>query len=67
MLAEAERAAPRYVLVHQYRSNVAYLAGDRPGAVRALEKALAIEPDNALFRSNLARLRDASPKPKPRP
>jgi predicted AlkP superfamily phosphohydrolase/phosphomutase/Flp pilus assembly protein TadD len=67
LLAEAERAAPRYVLVHQYRSNVAYLAGDRPGAVRALEKALALEPDNALFRSNLARLRDASPKPKPRP
>ena len=65
LLSEAERAAPRYVLVHQYRSNVAYLAGDRAGAVRALEKALALEPDNALFRSNLARLRQASPKPGP--
>jgi Flp pilus assembly protein TadD len=53
------------VLVHQYRSNVAYLAGDREGAIRALERALALEPDNALFRSNLARLREASPRPRP--
>jgi predicted AlkP superfamily phosphohydrolase/phosphomutase/Flp pilus assembly protein TadD len=65
LLTEAERLAPRYVLVHQYRSNVAYLAGDREGAIRALERALALEPDNALFRSNLARLREASPRPRP--
>jgi Flp pilus assembly protein TadD len=65
LLTEAERLAPRYVLVHQYRSNVAYLAGDRAGAIRALEKALALEPDNALFRANLARLREASPHPRP--
>jgi predicted AlkP superfamily phosphohydrolase/phosphomutase/Flp pilus assembly protein TadD len=56
-LAEAERIAPRYALVHQYQSNVAYLMGDHAAAIRALEKAVAIEPDNALFRTNLARLR----------
>jgi hypothetical protein len=44
-------------MVHQYRSNVAYLAGDTRQAIAALEKALALEPDNALFRANLDRLR----------
>jgi tetratricopeptide (TPR) repeat protein len=57
LLDQAERAAPRYVMVHQYRSNVAYLAGDTRQAIAALEKALALEPDNALFRANLDRLR----------
>jgi Tfp pilus assembly protein PilF len=57
LLDEAERIAPRYVMVHQYRSNVAYLAGDARGAIAALEKALAIEPDNALFKANLERLK----------
>jgi predicted AlkP superfamily phosphohydrolase/phosphomutase/tetratricopeptide (TPR) repeat protein len=56
-LGEAGRLAPRSALVWQYRSNVAYLKGDRAGAIRALEKALELEPDNALFRSNLERLR----------
>ena len=57
-LAEAEKAAPKYALVYQYRSNVAYLMGDVPGAIKALEKGLALEPDNALFRTNLQRLKD---------
>jgi tetratricopeptide (TPR) repeat protein len=64
-LAEAEKAAPRYVLTYQYRSNVAYLMGDVPGAIRALEKALEIEPDNALFKNNLTRLREQAAKRKP--
>jgi tetratricopeptide (TPR) repeat protein len=59
-LAEAEKIAPRYALVHQYRSNVAYLMGDVPGAIRALEKGLAIEPDNALFKTNLQRLKQGT-------
>jgi tetratricopeptide (TPR) repeat protein len=57
LLAEAERIAPRYVLVYQYQSNVAYLMGDTAAAITALEKALEIEPDNALFETNLRRLR----------
>jgi tetratricopeptide (TPR) repeat protein len=57
-LTQAEKLAPRYALVHQYRSNVAYLMGDIPGAIRALEKGLALEPDNALFRTNLQRLKE---------
>jgi tetratricopeptide (TPR) repeat protein len=61
-LAEAERIAPRYALVYQYQSNVAYLMGDRTAAIRALERALVIEPDNALFRTNLARLRSRAPE-----
>ena len=56
-LADAEKLAPRLALVCQYESNVAYLAGDRPRAIRALDRCLALEPDNALFRTNLDRLR----------
>ena len=55
-LDEAARIAPRYALVYQYRSNVAYLMGDRQGAIAALRTALELEPDNALYRTNLQRL-----------
>ena len=55
-LDEAEKMAPRYALVYQYRSNVAFLMGDRERAKGALRKALEIEPDNALFKTNLQRL-----------
>jgi len=58
LLAQAERIAPRYALVYQYRSNVAYLMGDVAGAIKALERGLALEPDNALFRTNLQRLKE---------
>jgi predicted AlkP superfamily phosphohydrolase/phosphomutase len=56
LLDEASRLAPRLALVYQYRSNVAYLAGDTPAAVAALKKGLEIEPDNVLFRENLKNL-----------
>ena len=62
-LDDAERLAPRSALVHHYRANVAFLMGDRAAAIAALEQALAIEPDNALFRENLARLRASAPQP----
>jgi tetratricopeptide (TPR) repeat protein len=55
-LDEAARVAPGSARVYQYRANVAYLMGDRAAARAALEKALEIEPDNALFRANLDRL-----------
>jgi tetratricopeptide (TPR) repeat protein len=55
-LDEAQRLAPGLARVYQYRSNVAFLMNDYPGAVAALRKALEIEPDNALFRTNLERL-----------
>jgi len=64
-LDEAEKIAPRYALVYQYRSNVAYLMGDRKAAADALRKGLEIEPDNALFRENLRRIQQA-PSPAPR-
>jgi predicted AlkP superfamily phosphohydrolase/phosphomutase/Tfp pilus assembly protein PilF len=57
-LAEAERAAPRLALVHQYRANVAYLQGDEAAVLAALEKAVKLEPDNLLYRENLKRLRE---------
>jgi len=57
LLDHAETMAPEYSLVFQYRSNVAYLMGDREAAIAALERALELEPDNALFRENLKRLR----------
>jgi len=63
-LAEAERIAPDVALIYQYRSNVAYLMGDRKAAMAALERGLKLEPDNALFKENLRRLRNP---PGPRP
>ncbi len=64
LLDVAEKRAPRFTLIYQYRANVAYLMGDRTAAIAALEKALELEGDNALFRENLARLREeASGKP----
>jgi len=42
--------------VPHYRSNVAHLMGDRAGAIAALKRALELEPDNALYRTNLERL-----------
>ncbi len=56
-LDRAAGIAPRLATVYQYRSNVAYLAGDLEGAIAALEEGLALEPDNALFARNLAGLR----------
>jgi tetratricopeptide (TPR) repeat protein len=55
-LDEAQKIAPNYALVYQYRANVAFLMGDRTAAIGALKKALEIEPDNALYRTNLQRL-----------
>lgn len=57
-LDEAARLAPRYPRVHHYRSNVAFLMGDVPAAIAALERALALDPDNALYRENLRRLKE---------
>jgi len=56
LLDRAEEVAPEYVVVLQFQANVAYLMGDLDRAQRALEKALEIEPDNALFRNNLDQL-----------
>ena len=57
LLAEAETVAGDFVPIFQYRANVGYLMGDRALAITALERALALEPDNALFAENLRRLR----------
>ncbi|HVR29010.1 MAG TPA: alkaline phosphatase family protein [Thermoanaerobaculia bacterium] len=58
LLEQAESLAPDLPLVHQYRANVAYLMGDEPGAIAALERALALDPENILYRENLRRLRE---------
>lgn len=63
-LDEAEKVAPRYALVQHYRANVAFLMGDRARAIAALRKALELEPDNALFRTNLQRLEQHTTAPK---
>jgi Flp pilus assembly protein TadD len=56
-LDEASRIAPKLPLLYQYRANVAYLKGDRDGAIAALERGLKVDPGNALFAENLKRLR----------
>ncbi len=58
LLDDAERIAPKSVLIQQYRSNVAYLMGDMAAAIKALEIAIELEPDNALFKANLNRLKE---------
>ncbi len=51
---------------HQVRDHppgslsVAYLMGDLEAGIAALERALELEPDNALFRANLERLKAQS-------
>ena len=67
LLDQAEKAAPGYVLIYQYRANVAYLSGDRAGAIRALERALALDPTNVLYRTNLQRLRETQTAAKGKP
>jgi tetratricopeptide (TPR) repeat protein len=68
ILDEAEKVAPEYSLVQQYRSNVAFLMGDKQAAIAALKRALEIEPDNPLFRVNLSRLeKGGAKKPAPAP
>jgi predicted AlkP superfamily phosphohydrolase/phosphomutase/Flp pilus assembly protein TadD len=62
ILDEAVRIAPRFALLFQYRANVAYLMGDRAAAAAALRRALALEPDNALFEQNLRRLEGPPPQ-----
>jgi tetratricopeptide (TPR) repeat protein len=57
LLDDAMRIAPDYALLHQYRANIAFLKGDRASAVSALERAVALAPDNVLYRGNLERLR----------
>ncbi len=57
LLDQAQAVAPGLVVVYQYRANVAYLSGDLVAAAAALEQALALEPDNALFARNLANVR----------
>jgi tetratricopeptide (TPR) repeat protein len=64
-LDEAQRLAPNYALVYQYRANVAFLMGDTQAAAAALRRALEIEPDNALFQSNLKRLAHGENTPTP--
>ena len=56
LLDRAEEVAPDYVVVLQFKANVAYLMGDLDEAQRALEKALEIEPENALFKNNLEQI-----------
>ncbi len=56
LLDEAERKAPRLALIHHFRANIAYLRGDRAGAITALKQALALEPDNLLYARNLRAL-----------
>ena len=64
ILDEAERIDPGLPMLCQYRSNVAYLMGDTKAAIAALEKGLQLEPDNALFKENLHRLRDRAGRKK---
>jgi tetratricopeptide (TPR) repeat protein len=62
-LREAERIAPRYALIYQYESNVAYLMGDRQAAIAALRRGIELEPDNALFKNNLKELQSRPARP----
>jgi tetratricopeptide (TPR) repeat protein len=47
-LAKAEMFDPRFVMTYVYRGNVFLQMGDRTGAAREFQRALSIEPGNAL-------------------
>jgi 4-amino-4-deoxy-L-arabinose transferase-like glycosyltransferase len=57
LLAEAARLEPDWALPHQYRANIDFLAGDRRGAVRHLERAVERQPLDLALRANLKALR----------
>jgi tetratricopeptide (TPR) repeat protein len=57
LLGEASRLEPDWALPHQYLANVDFLAGDRQGALRHLERAVELEPLNLALRTNLKALR----------
>ena len=57
LLDEAAERAPDAAVVHEYRANVAYLAGDVPRAIQELTAALELEPDNERIRRNLESLK----------
>ena len=63
LLDRAASLAPAYVVVYQYQANVAFLMGDYNKAEAALERAIELEPDNALFRRNLADVRKKQGQP----
>ena len=52
--------APEYALIYSYRANVAFLRGDKPRAIAALQEALRLEPDTALYLQNLRHLQRSS-------
>jgi 4-amino-4-deoxy-L-arabinose transferase-like glycosyltransferase/Flp pilus assembly protein TadD len=49
----------RTATIYQYLANVSYLDGDIKGARKALVEAIRLEPENPLYRSNLAALERA--------
>ncbi len=63
LLDEAEALAPDLPMVHQYRANVAYLSGDMDAAITALERALELEPGNAVVEKNLRMARERRDEP----
>lgn len=66
LLEQAEDAAPPYVVTYHVRANVYYLKGKIKEAIKALELALVVEPDNALFSQNLKRLKAEPPRKPPK-
>ncbi len=56
LLDAATAIAPPDVRAYPLRANVAFLMGDRDRAREALQRGLALDPENALFRANLRRL-----------
>jgi uncharacterized protein HemY len=52
LLNRAEDLAPELATIHQHRSNVAFIRGDLAGALRAVDRALEIEPNNPLYQHN---------------
>ncbi|MEM9292281.1 MAG: alkaline phosphatase family protein [Acidobacteriota bacterium] len=59
-LDQAEALVPNTAVVHQYRANVFFLAGDREQAAESLRRALELDPENAQLRENLRRLESSS-------
>jgi predicted AlkP superfamily phosphohydrolase/phosphomutase/Flp pilus assembly protein TadD len=64
LLDDAQARAPDLAMVYQYRSNVAYLMGDSEAALRAIERALELDPENELYLRNYRELTGQSYAPR---
>lgn len=62
VLAQAAERADATAMAHGFRAPVLRALGDVEGAVESLRKAVALQPDHAVWRRELGRMEDEAPR-----